>query len=76
MRKEVWYMNYYELIAFIVYFVLVIGVGIYFFVKGKDSAGEKDYFLGGRLSAPGCLLHRDFEDFLFNTEIQLPYHSI
>lgn len=41
-------MNYYELIAFIVYFVLVIGVGIYFFVKGKDSAGEKDYFLGGR----------------------------
>lgn len=41
-------MNYYELIAFIVYFIVVIGVGIYFFVKSKSEAGEKDYFLGGR----------------------------
>ena len=40
-------MNYYELAAFILYFALVIGVGIYFFVKNK-SASEKDYFLGGR----------------------------
>lgn len=41
-------MNYYELGAFIAYFVLVIGVGIYFFTKSKNNAGEKDYFLGGR----------------------------
>ncbi len=40
-------MNYYELTSFILYFVLVIGVGIYFFVKSKSSS-EKDYFLGGR----------------------------
>ena len=41
-------MNVYEMIAFIAYFVLVIGVGIYFFFKSKGNAGEKDYFLGGR----------------------------
>lgn len=33
--------------AFILYFVVVLGVGVYFFVKSKNS-GEKDYFLGGR----------------------------
>jgi len=37
-------MNVYEMIAFIAYFVLVIGVGIYFFFKSKGNAGEKDYF--------------------------------
>ena len=40
-------MNYYEITSFILYFVLVIGIGIYFFVKSKSSS-EKDYFLGGR----------------------------
>jgi sodium/proline symporter len=41
-------MNGYELAAFLCYFVLVIGVGIYFFIKSKTDAGEKAYFLGGR----------------------------
>ena len=43
-------MNYYELIAFIIYFAVVIGVGIYFFAKSKSNSndGEKYYFLGGR----------------------------
>lgn len=41
-------MNTYELIAFILYFILVIGIGLYFFFKSKDEGGEKDYFLGGR----------------------------
>ncbi len=41
-------MNTYELISFILYFILVIGIGLYFFLKSKDSGGEKDYFLGGR----------------------------
>lgn len=38
-----------ELIAFVAYLVLVIGVGIYFFFKSKKTdGGDKDYFLGGR----------------------------
>lgn len=37
-----------ELVAFILYFVLVIGIGIFFFIKGKKDVGEKSYFLGGR----------------------------
>ena len=40
-----------ELLAFILYFVLVIGIGIYFFAKSKGG-GEKDYFLGGRQMGP------------------------
>lgn len=40
-------MNLGEIIAFIAYFVIVLGVGIYFFSKSKGN-GEKDYFLGGR----------------------------
>lgn len=37
-----------ELCAFIAYFVLVIGVGVYFFIKSRQGGGEKEYFLGGR----------------------------
>jgi sodium/proline symporter len=40
-------MNYYELTVFILYFVIVIGIGLYFFFK-NNKGGEKDYFLGGR----------------------------
>ena len=36
-----------ESIIFIIYLVFMLGIGIYFFVKSKDS-GEKEYFLGGR----------------------------
>ena len=36
-----------ELLVFIVYILFVIGIGIYFFVKGQNSS-DKDYFLGGR----------------------------
>ena len=36
-------MNVYEMIAFIAYFVLVIGVGIYFFFKSKGNAGAVSY---------------------------------
>ena len=28
--------------------MLVIGIGIFFFVKSKKSESEKEYFLGGR----------------------------
>lgn len=39
-----------EALAFALYLILVVGIGIYFFAKGKrDTAtGEKSYFLGGR----------------------------
>ncbi len=40
-------MNYFELTSFILYFVSVLGIGIYFFIRSKDKS-EKDYFLGGR----------------------------
>ena len=36
-----------ELIIFIIYIVFMLGIGIYFFVKGKGG-GEKAYFLGDR----------------------------
>jgi len=39
--------NIYEIIAFVLYFLFMTGIGIYFFVKSKNK-GEKDYFLGGR----------------------------
>lgn len=37
-----------ELIAFILYFLLVLGIGVFFFLKGKNDMGEKSFFLGGR----------------------------
>ncbi|MBQ8975489.1 MAG: sodium:proline symporter, partial [Oscillospiraceae bacterium] len=40
-------MNIGELIAFILYFIVVLGIGIVFFLKTK-SGGEKSYFLGDR----------------------------
>ena len=40
-------MNVTELIVFIVYFIIVLVVGLYFFVKTRNG-GEKEYFLGGR----------------------------
>ncbi|MBR5708399.1 MAG: sodium/proline symporter [Oscillospiraceae bacterium] len=40
-------MNVTELIVFIVYFIIVLIVGLYFFIKTRNG-GEKEYFLGGR----------------------------
>ncbi|MBE7025137.1 MAG: sodium/proline symporter [Ruminococcaceae bacterium] len=40
-----------EILAFVVYFVVVLSVGIVFFARSK-SEGEKDYFLGGRKMGP------------------------
>ena len=45
--------NFAEILAFALYLVLVLTVGIVFFVKGRKSAGgDKDYFLGGRSMGP------------------------
>lgn len=40
-----------EVLSFALYFVIVLAIGIFFFVKSKDNS-EKDYFLGGRKMGP------------------------
>jgi len=40
-----------ELIIFIAYFIFMIGIGLFFFLKSKGG-NEKDYFLGGRQMGP------------------------
>lgn len=41
--------NFAEVLAFVLYIVLVLAVGVTFFLKGRKSdGGDKDYFLGGR----------------------------
>ena len=41
-----------ELLAFILYFVCMMGIGLYFFIKTMKSANQKEYFLGGRKMGP------------------------
>ena len=36
-----------ELLAFSLYFALMLGIGLFFFLRSKNE-GEKEYFLGGR----------------------------
>jgi len=36
-----------QLLAFILYFAVVLGIGVYFFLKTRGGS-ERDYFLGGR----------------------------
>ncbi|MDR1753586.1 MAG: sodium/proline symporter [Eubacterium sp.] len=36
-----------QMLAFILYFIVILGIGIYFFFRTKGG-GEKEYFLGGR----------------------------
>lgn len=40
-----------EILAFILYFVMIVGVGVYFFVKSREG-GAEEYFLGGRQMGP------------------------
>ena len=40
-----------ELLAFVLYFVAMLAIGVWFFIKTKDN-GEKEYFLGGRSMGP------------------------
>lgn len=39
--------NGYEVASFVLYFAVLLGIGVWFFVKSRDK-GEKGYFLGGR----------------------------
>ena len=40
-----------ELIVFVVYFIFMLGIGMFFFLR-SEGGGEKDYFLGGRQMGP------------------------
>lgn len=40
-----------QLLAFIIYFLLILGIGLFFFFRSKGG-GEKEYFLGGRTMGP------------------------
>ncbi|MBE7056010.1 MAG: sodium/proline symporter [Ruminococcaceae bacterium] len=40
-----------EFIIFVAYFLFMIGIGVFFFIRSK-SGGEKEYFLGGRNMGP------------------------
>lgn len=40
-----------QLLAFVLYFILILAIGLVFFFKSKDD-GEKEYFLGGRTMGP------------------------
>lgn len=42
-----------EVLAFVLYFLLMLAIGLYFFfATGKKSNSEKEYFLGGRAMGP------------------------
>ncbi|MBR5313857.1 MAG: sodium/proline symporter PutP [Clostridia bacterium] len=41
----------FELLALIIYFVAMLGIGVFFFFKSK-TLSDKDYFLGGRSMGP------------------------
>lgn len=40
-----------ELLAFILYFLAVLGIGVFFMIRSKGT-GEEEYFLGGRGMGP------------------------
>ena len=46
MTEQMWH-----IVAFAVYFLAVIAVGVVFFFKSRGG-GEKEYFLGGRKMGP------------------------
>lgn len=41
-----------EVLAFALYFVCIIGVGVFFFFKDRHTNDEKEFFIGGRSMGP------------------------
>lgn len=41
-----------EVTAFIFYFVVVLAIGVFFYIKGRKNNNEEEYFLGGRSMGP------------------------
>ena len=50
-ESEVYVVINFELLALILYFVTMLGIGILFFLRSR-STSDKDYFLGGRSMGP------------------------
>ena len=46
MTEQAWH-----IVAFAIYFLVVLAIGFVFFFKTKNG-GEKEYFLGGRSMGP------------------------
>lgn len=45
-------MNVGEFIAFLIYFIVVLVIGVFFFIKDKNDTSDKGFFLGGRKMGP------------------------
>ena len=41
-----------ESLVFVIYLAFMLAIGVYFFVKDRNTGGEKSYFLGGRQMGP------------------------
>ena len=41
-----------EVSAFILYFVIVLAIGVFFYINGRKNNNEEEYFLGGRSMGP------------------------
>lgn len=41
-----------EVSAFILYFVIVLAIGVFFYFKSRKNSNEEEYFLGGRSMGP------------------------
>ena len=50
-ESEVYVVFNFELLALILYFVTMLGIGTFFFLRSR-SRSDKDYFLGGRSMGP------------------------
>ena len=50
-KKVRYFVVNFELLALIIYFIAMLGIGAFFFFKSK-STSDKDYFLGGRSMGP------------------------
>ncbi|MBO4886239.1 MAG: sodium/proline symporter [Clostridia bacterium] len=41
-----------ELAIFIIYLIITVSIGVFFFFRSRESGSEKEYFLGGRKMGP------------------------
>ena len=51
-KERMFFVNVAELVVFVLYLLFMLGIGLFFFVKSKNNAGDKEYFLGGRAMGP------------------------
>ena len=41
-----------EILAFVLYFIILVSMGVYFFIKERKNDSQANYFLGGRTMGP------------------------